>query len=151
MTRVSACSQSASSTARSPACASIRQHTSAYVSIRQHALMTRVSACSDIGSSTAVPRVFEDFCRRHLRVVVLGLTHKAQESAYVSIRQHTSAYVSMRLHTQLGLTLKAQESARPAPPALGAPRACAPFRIASRTGVSVKTPSSCRRGETLHA
>jgi hypothetical protein len=52
----------------------LRQHTSAYVSIRQH-----------------TPEVEDErvACNLHVR----------RTSAYVSIGQHTSAYVSMRQHT----------------------------------------------------
>jgi hypothetical protein len=50
----------------------VRQHTSAYVSIRQH---TPYSAAASLNT-----------CVRHT-------------SVYVSIRQHTSAYVSIRQHT----------------------------------------------------
>jgi hypothetical protein len=64
---VSTCSDKSSSL---HADVSIRQHTSACVSIRQHASANAgVSTCSDKSSSL---------------------------HAYVSIRQHTSAYVSMR-------------------------------------------------------
>jgi len=64
------------------ACASIRQHTPAYVSVRQ-----RTSAYGSI--------------RQHGPPLDMPTTRKRQracEAPYVSIRQHTSAYVSMRQH-----------------------------------------------------
>jgi hypothetical protein len=74
---------------------SIRQHTSAYVSIRQH-----TSAYVSIRQNTSAyvsmrPRLqWQGACWRALR------SHYRQHtSAYVSTRQHTSAYVSIRQHT----------------------------------------------------
>ncbi len=59
-----------------------RQHTSAYVSIRQHTSYLRVLHPPDAHTP---PRI-SSLRRQHT-------------SAYVSIRQHTSAYVSIRQHT----------------------------------------------------
>ncbi len=59
---------------------SIRQHTSAYVSIRSNLI------------SSPLPTVKVPYIRQH--------TYISQDtSAYVSIRQHTPAYVSIRQHT----------------------------------------------------
>ncbi len=62
---------------------SIRQHTSAYVSIRQH---TYAHTCGAWGQSAAPCRIYTS-TRPHIQ----------HTSAYVSIRQHTSAYVSTYL------------------------------------------------------
>jgi hypothetical protein len=63
--------------------ASIRQHTSAYVSIRRKETLTRcVRACGCICSG-----------------VQALIRYNYYTSAYVSIRQHTSAYVSIRQQT----------------------------------------------------
>jgi hypothetical protein len=68
-----------------PAYVSIRQHTSAYVSIHQH-----TSAYVSI--------------RQHTSAYVSIRQHT---SAHVSIRQHTSAYVSIRQHTYAYLAFEA--------------------------------------------
>jgi hypothetical protein len=52
----------------------MRQHTSAYVSIRQHCILVA-------------------------RVLALAPLSPYNMYAYVSIRQHTPAYVSIRQHT----------------------------------------------------
>jgi hypothetical protein len=72
------------------ACVSIRQHTSAYVSMRQHtsayvSIRQHTSACVSM--------------RQHASAYVSIRQHT---SACVSIRQHTSAYVSIRQHTCFG-------------------------------------------------
>jgi hypothetical protein len=67
------------------ACDSIRQHTSAYVSIRQHE-----SACVSMRQHTSAYVSM----RQHASAYVM----RPHTSAYVSIRQHTSAYVSIRQH-----------------------------------------------------
>ncbi len=61
---------------------SMRQHTSAYVSIRR----TSHKTCTPFASASIRP---------HTSAYVSIRQHT---SAYVSIRQHTSAYVSIRLH-----------------------------------------------------
>jgi hypothetical protein len=73
-------------TRRRDAVTSLRQHTSAYVSISQHQHTSAyVSIRRDLRcSSPSLPSYVS--IRQHT-------------SAYVSIRQHTSAYVSMRQHT----------------------------------------------------
>ena len=63
--------------------ACIRQHTSAYVSIRQH-----TNLLGKLGS-----------LRHDLDVEGKDEREVLHTSAYVSIRQHTSAYVSIRQHT----------------------------------------------------
>jgi hypothetical protein len=75
---------------------SIRQHTSAYVSIRQHTsacvcIRQHASACVNASASSA----YVSICQ-HTSACVSMRQHT---SAYVSIRQHTSAYVSIRQHT----------------------------------------------------
>jgi hypothetical protein len=64
----------------------ICQHTSAYVSMRQHTSAHCVSAYVSI--------------RQHTSAYVSIRQHT---SAHVSIRQHTSAHVSIRQHTSLTL------------------------------------------------
>ena len=69
-----------------PSChVSIRQHTSAYVRIRQHAvgqLAPTQPSCRNTSTYVSI--------RQHTSAYVSLL------SAYISIRQHTSAYVSIR-------------------------------------------------------
>jgi hypothetical protein len=68
----------------------IRQHTPAYVSIRQHTSQTRLAQLAPVPTrpNTHVSR------RQHASVSM-----RQHTSAYVSIRQHTPAYVSIRQHT----------------------------------------------------
>jgi hypothetical protein len=68
-----------------PAYVSIRQHASAYVSIRQP-LVFRAPLHARRAVLPAYVSIRQDSIRQHT-------------SAYVSIRQHTSAYVSIRQHT----------------------------------------------------
>jgi hypothetical protein len=68
----------------------IRQHTSAYVSIRQHTAPLQLQA------------------PLQLRCQYLYFLYY---SAYVSIRQHTSAYVSMRQHTSAYVSIRQHTSA----------------------------------------
>jgi hypothetical protein len=73
---------------------SIRLHTSAYVSIRQHTsayVAQHTSAYVSIRAPPALPCC----CAQETR----GAEGSQHTSAYVSIRQHTSAYVSIRQHT----------------------------------------------------
>jgi hypothetical protein len=70
-----------------PAYVSVRQRTSAYVSIRQH-IRQRTSAYVSVRQHTS--------CGSSARGSPITCMHT---SAYVSIRQHTSAYVSIRQHT----------------------------------------------------
>jgi hypothetical protein len=76
---------------------SIRQHTSAYVSIRE-----------DIYHTSAYVRIREDIYQPTLsvwsseeqrRAVAVCTCIRQHTSAHVSIRQHTSAYVRTRQHT----------------------------------------------------
>jgi hypothetical protein len=103
---------------------SIRQHTSAYVSIRQHSFSMRPGGSN--ATSTALPQPLAyvsirlHSIRQHTAAYVsirhfhrppggraanrcLHYRHngsiRQHTSAYVSIRQHTSAYVSIRQHT----------------------------------------------------
>jgi hypothetical protein len=77
---------------------SIRQHTSAYVSIRQRLRQERAplphASAAAAGSAPAPPAYVS--IRQHTSAYVSIRQHT---SAYVSIRQHTSAYVSIRQHT----------------------------------------------------
>jgi hypothetical protein len=63
-------------------CVSIHQHTSAYVSIRQHTQPHNAPA-------PAAPSAQPHTC----------VSIRQHSSAFVSIRQHTSAFVSIRQHT----------------------------------------------------
>jgi hypothetical protein len=71
---------------------SIRQHTSAYVSIRQHSYCTKLRT----------------FCTEHTSAYVSIRQHT---SAYASIRQHTSAYASIRQHTPAYVSIRQHTSA----------------------------------------
>jgi hypothetical protein len=71
-----------------PVLVSIRQHTSAYVSIRQPSAYVSI--------------------RQHTSAYVSIRQHT---SAYVSIRQHTSAYVSIRQHTSAYVSIRQHTSA----------------------------------------
>ena len=66
--------------------------TSAYVSIRQHALRTYL----DLGVVNLHKHLVRAWFQRH-----------TCSSAYVSIRQHTSAYASMCQHTLLCVSIRA--------------------------------------------
>ena len=66
---------------------SIRQHTSAYVSIRQHEEQVVVQG---------VLEVLDDALQRASAIRQHTGRIRQHTSAYVSIRQHTSAYVSMK-------------------------------------------------------
>jgi hypothetical protein len=74
---------------------SVRQHTSAYVSIRQ-----RTSAYATCSSAGEHGREEEVVPRRHERHVIL------HTSPYVSVRQHTSAHVSTRQHTSAHVSIR---------------------------------------------
>ncbi len=74
---------------------SIRQHTSAYASIRQK---MRVTPCSKHTSAYVSIRQHTPAytsIRQKMRITPCSKVRPA----YVSIRQHTSAYVSIRQHT----------------------------------------------------
>ncbi len=83
----------------SSTCTSIRQHTSAYVSISQQ----RLGYVVDDTSSTRTS------IRQHTSAYVSIRQHT---SAYVSIRQHTSAYVSIRQHTSAYVSIRQHTSAK---------------------------------------
>ncbi len=117
-------------------CLGIRQHTSAYVSIRQHTsvsirvLIGRTTCrCRSLHTSAYVSmRQHASACvsqhtridRAH-RMSLLELPVSASAcarllkilhtSAYVSIRQHTSAYVSIRQHTSAYVSIRVSASA----------------------------------------
>jgi hypothetical protein len=85
----------------------MRQHTSAYVSIRQHtqpqsAASRGKRSCPDAYVSIRIAYVYLDGVRSrriraHERAARHSTTNAAQHTfAYVRIRQHTSAYVSIR-------------------------------------------------------
>jgi hypothetical protein len=82
------------------ACDSIRQQTSAYVSIRQHTHMC-----------TYTTNVYI----RHVTPAIVAAPtvsiHQRNTSAYVSIPQHTSAYVSTRQHTSANVSTRQHTSA----------------------------------------
>jgi hypothetical protein len=79
-------------------CISIRQHASAYVSIRQQSYAD-TSAYVCIRQRTCAELVLERMRHRNAHI-------RQHTSAYVSIRQHTSAYVSIRQHTCPELVLE---------------------------------------------
>jgi hypothetical protein len=89
---------------------SIRQHTSAYVSKRQHTVcLHTVSACVSIRHTSACVSIRQHntsayvSIRQHTSACVSIRQHT---SAYVSIRQHTSAYVSIRQHTSAYVSIR---------------------------------------------
>jgi hypothetical protein len=67
---------------------SIRQHTLACVSIRQHMRAHLLSRCIRQHTLACVS------IRQHMRAHLLSRCIRQHTSAYVSIRQHTSAYAS---------------------------------------------------------
>jgi hypothetical protein len=71
----------------------IRQHTPAYVSMRQHT----GAVASPRGSCYLHPHTPAYVSIRHHTPAYVSIRHHT--SAYVSIRQHTSAYVNIRQHT----------------------------------------------------
>jgi hypothetical protein len=81
---------------RTVAYVSIRQHTSAYVSIRH------------ILASTSTPVYANRWCTEHTSAHVSTRQHT---SAYVSIRQPTSADVSRRQHTSADVSKRQHTSA----------------------------------------
>jgi hypothetical protein len=85
-------SDSRGSMRASEAYVSIRQHTSAYVSIRRRDMRERLSQTVEGACAHLKPDVTSD----------VTSAPTTQSSACVSIRQHTSAYVSIRQHTSAG-------------------------------------------------
>jgi hypothetical protein len=78
-----------------------RQHTKAFVSIREHAL-AYVSTLTFSSNKRLAPLFSKRsnrliFRHSHLKSQYKYVSRRQQTSAYVSIRQHTSAYVSIRL------------------------------------------------------
>jgi hypothetical protein len=68
----------------------MRQHTSAYVSIRQHTSSNAVSLYQVFAGEGAAGALNSAF------IAPAYVSIRQHTSAYVSIRQHTSAYVSIR-------------------------------------------------------
>ncbi len=86
--------------------ARIRQHTSAYVSIRQQALPAHKLVVLKYYETCCPPDVFQwRLCRRG------NAAYRPHTSAYVSMRQHTSAYVSIRQHTSAYVSIRQHTSA----------------------------------------
>jgi hypothetical protein len=88
------------------------QHTSAYVSIRQHTSEPQhtsayVSSLSIRQHTSAYVSMRQSLSIRQLTSAASAYVSIRQQpqhiSAYVSIRQHTSAYVSIRRHTSADL------------------------------------------------
>ncbi len=99
---------------------SIRQHTSAYVSIRQHtsayvSIRQRTAAYVRIRQHTAALR---GHCRKAVAQPPLRTprSYIGACGACVSIRQHTSAYVSIRQHTSAYVSIR-QHTSRLSPTA----------------------------------
>jgi hypothetical protein len=99
----------------------MRQHTSAYVSIRQHTLQP-AAACAELRRQplavgvSANCREFRCTCRWLKCALPLSrsasvISRRQHTSAYVSIRQHTSAYVSIRQHTSAYVSIRQHTSA----------------------------------------
>jgi hypothetical protein len=73
------------------------QHTSAYVSIREHTSSAYVSIrLGNPWRASEAPREAPVYC----------VSIRQHSSAYVSIRQHTSAYVSIGLHTSAYVSIR---------------------------------------------
>ncbi len=106
------------------ACGSTRQHTSAYVSIRQ-----LTSACGSIRQHTSVyARIRQPtaaYGSLH-QLALHQLAHSAQTATplpvlYASIRQHTSAYVSIRQHTSAYVSIRQHKQGANTPALLARP------------------------------
>jgi hypothetical protein len=86
-----------------PGYVSRRQHTSAYVGIRQQYVdSTSVISCGALCVWSCSSAALASTCaeeRRIRRECVPAVSIRQHTSAYVSISQHTSAYVSIRQHT----------------------------------------------------
>jgi hypothetical protein len=91
----------------------MRQHTSEYVSIRQHAAASRASCAPTHASAYVSIRQHATAYVSISRVVraYACVSMRQHTSAYVSIRQHTSAYVSIRQHTSAYVSIRQHTSA----------------------------------------
>ncbi len=125
--------------ASAPTC-SIRQHTSAYVSIRQHT--SAYVTCVQVLQPSAYVSI-----RQHTSAYVTCV-QVLQPSAYVSIRQHTSAYVSIRQHTSAYVSIRHLRSSAPAlslcslPPSPAAVAAPVPRSLPAPAYVSIRQHTS---------
>jgi hypothetical protein len=86
----------------------IRQHTSAYVSIRQHTHKTHHPFASDPEHPPPAAGCTCAFASRPNEGTRSSCPYT---SAYVSIRQHTSAYVCIRLHASAYVSIRQHTSA----------------------------------------
>jgi hypothetical protein len=92
----------------------IRQHTSAYVSIRQHTSLPIHQQAAFLHTSYVSIRqhtLAHVSIRQHTSAY-LSIPQHTSTSAYVSIRQHTSAYVSIRQHTSAYVSIRQLVSIR---------------------------------------
>jgi hypothetical protein len=106
-----------------------RQHTSAYVSIRQH---TSAYVKEAVGEEEAY-RAERPVRRTHVHAATCAYVSIRQHtSACVSIRQHTSAYVSIRQHTSAYVSIRAHGNLRRQRRRLSPRRMSAALSIAPR-------------------
>jgi hypothetical protein len=100
-------------------CPSIRQHTSAYVSIRQHTCVTctllvpqHTSAHANVRQHPSASISIHQHTSAYVSIRSCPPPCCApcmpRTSAYVSIRQHTSAYASIRQHTSAYASIPVQ-------------------------------------------
>jgi hypothetical protein len=107
----------------------MRQHTSAYVSIRQcgemqHFLRQHLAY-------TAYVSIRQHSIRQHTSAFVERGPGGVQESEYASIRQHTSAYVSIRQHTSAYVSIR-QHTPEYTPAYVSKAHTCAPYSRSER-------------------
>ncbi len=86
----------------------ISQHTSAYVSIRQHTSAASLTLSGLLSRMRLRPLNRSPTCIRHHASAYVIRQHT---SAHVSICQHTSAYVSIRQHTSACVSTRQHPSA----------------------------------------
>jgi hypothetical protein len=95
----------------SAACVSIRQHTSAYVSMRHTAPSTRISRLRQHTPAYVSIRQHASYGTQHFdqppaQHTPAYVSIRRHASACVSIRQHMSAYVSIRQHTSAYVSMR---------------------------------------------
>jgi hypothetical protein len=92
---------------------SIRQHTSAYVSIRASSISIRSRCCRGTAAHVSIRQHTSAYAQAQSPSAADAAEVPHHTSAYVSIsiRQHTSAHVSTRQHTSAYVSIRAGDAA----------------------------------------